>query len=812
MLTPCVGRDDVLQRLQDMLGTSRWVTLTGPPGCGKTLVARHAAATAARSTWVGADVRHHSTSELLATCLDALGADVAPGDSEHLALKRALDGQDLLLVLDGVDAIDGLGQVLNDLVEEADGFRLLCTATTIAGQAHENVLRMPPLPVPGSASPLEGPLVELLVGRVSAAGGHALDLDRHEQTVRRLLVASGGLPSVVEQLGVQIALVGVSDVTPAGTMSEAVRGSYELLDEDQQRCFRRLATVGQPVNLDVLAELCGVGRTQAVQLAAALARRSLVEVHPDGRFDMLAPLREVGAELAVAHGDDAVAAAGLVRWAERVVPREANTGAADAPWLAEVPLLQAAVCHLCADDTTRPQGYALANRAFSSLYTAMRARDALQLLDSALDSGEGPPDVGSQLARRAGICASEVRGTYEGLRLLDRAMQYAADLEPGRRDLELARNAAIRAEMHLDAGRLADARDDVERTLALGADDGNVVRQVRRTLMDVCVTEGAFEEAEQLAALITDAPPPDERWLALSAQTLQARIAFEQGRLVEAESLAQHARDRAAEIHEDRIALLADTVLCLVTGRSSPHSRGEVEGLPWAVRLVVQVQEARELLAQRELDRAAGRAADVVVLADSIRLGREAVEGRLLVADSLMALGEPAQAQASYLSALRHACAVPMPLRAADALDALARLVGEPGTAAYRQLAGAAAALRLPRRAVAHPPPGLAAADGAPRDCPRGWVRDGQLTAEGLAAVTERFVGALEPERESPLDLLTKAEHAVAALVAEGLTSRQIAEQLFVSPRTVDAHLAHIFRKLEIPSRAKLAALMAEVA
>jgi DNA-binding NarL/FixJ family response regulator len=52
----------------------------------------------------------------------------------------------------------------------------------------------------------------------------------------------------------------------------------------------------------------------------------------------------------------------------------------------------------------------------------------------------------------------------------------------------------------------------------------------------------------------------------------------------------------------------------------------------------------------------------------------------------------------------------------------------------------------------------------------------------------------------------------VAELVAEGLTSRQIAEQLFVSPRTVDAHLSHIFRKLEIASRAKLAALMAEVA
>jgi DNA-binding CsgD family transcriptional regulator/tetratricopeptide (TPR) repeat protein len=806
-----VGRDDVLERLQDMLGSSRWVTLTGPPGCGKTLVARHAAATAPRSAWVGVGAWHRTTPVLVGACLDALGAEVAPGDSEQLALKRALDGQDLLLVLDGVDAIDGLGAVLNDLVEEADGFRLLCTATTVAARSHEKVLRMLPLPVPLEGSPLEGPAVELLLGRVASTGGRTLDLDRHEQTVRRLLVASGGLPSVIEQLAVQIALIGVSDVTPAGTMSQAVRGSYELLDEDQQRCFRRLAAVGQPVTLEALADVCEVSRTQAVQLAAALARRSLVEVHPDGRFDMLAPLREVGAELAASRGDDVRATAGVVRWAERVVPQASNTGAADAPWLADVPLLGSAVRHLCATEQTRPRGYALANRAFSSLYTAMRARDALGLLEGVLDSGEGPPDIGSQLARRAGICASEVRGTYEGLRLLDRAMHYAAALEPGPRDLELARNAAIRAEMHLDAGRLGDARDDVEQTLGLSAADPNVIRQVRRTLMDVCVSEGSFEEAERLAALITDSPPLDEMWLALSAQTLQARMAFERGRLVEAESLAHHARDRAVHLHEDRVALLAQTTHRLVTGRGAPGLL-DPESLPWALRLVVQVQDARELLASGEVRRAAGRAADIVVLADSIQLGREAVEGRLLVADALMAMGEPAQAQASYLSALRRASTVPMPLRAAEALDALAGLAGEPGTAAYRQLAGAAAALRAPRQAVAHPRPGAHPVAGAVRDCPRGWVRAGQLTPAGLAGATECFAGTPEPERESPLANLTKAEHAVAGLVAEGLTSRQIAERLFVSPRTVDAHLAHIYRKLEIPSRAKLAALMAEVA
>jgi DNA-binding CsgD family transcriptional regulator/tetratricopeptide (TPR) repeat protein len=803
-----VGRDEVIDRVRRLVEGNRWVTLTGAPGCGKTLVARHAASAVGGSAWVTAHA-HSSRASLVAACLDVLDAEVAPGDSETMALKRALDGRDVLLVLDGVDAVDGLGELLQDLVEDADTWRLLCTAQTVAGRPHERVLRLQPLPVPPSGAELAGPAVELLLARVAAAGGHAVDLESHGETIRRLLVASGGLPLLIEQLAVQIALVGVSDVAPVGSMDEAVRASYALLDEEQQRCFRRLAVIGRPVGLDVIAHGCGVSRAQAVQLASALSRRSLVEVHPDGRFAMLAPLREVGRSLAAETDDEVGAFQGLVAWADRVLPRDFFSGAANEPWLAELDLLAMAVRYACADDATRPQGYELANRAFSTLYTAMRVREAVDLLESVLDSGDGPPLIGSQLARRAGICASEARGTYEGLRLLARAEQHAEALDPRQRDLEVARTAAIRAEMHLDAGRLALARADAERTLELGQGDPYVMRQVRRTLMDVCVSTGEWDDAERLAALVVDAPPPDELWIALAARVLQARIAWEQGRLVEAASLARSAREGAREIHEDRIALLADTVHRLVTGE--PGTEVESDALPWAVRLVVQLQEARELLAAGETERAAGLAADIVVLADSSTLGRDAVEARLLVGDALVELGEPGQAQASYLSALRRAAQVPLPLRAADALDGLAGLLRRAGSPAHRQVAGAAAALRVPRHAVGRDRPGVAYAAGAVRDCPAGWVVDRQLTSDAVAGVTALFAESTA-EVVTPLDALTKAERAVAELVAEGLTSRQIATRLFVSPRTVDAHLSHIYRKLEIASRAKLAALMAEVA
>jgi DNA-binding CsgD family transcriptional regulator len=55
-------------------------------------------------------------------------------------------------------------------------------------------------------------------------------------------------------------------------------------------------------------------------------------------------------------------------------------------------------------------------------------------------------------------------------------------------------------------------------------------------------------------------------------------------------------------------------------------------------------------------------------------------------------------------------------------------------------------------------------------------------------------------------DSLTPAERTVASLVAEGLSNPQIGQRLYISARTVQTHLAHVFAKLDITARAQLAA------
>jgi DNA-binding CsgD family transcriptional regulator len=52
---------------------------------------------------------------------------------------------------------------------------------------------------------------------------------------------------------------------------------------------------------------------------------------------------------------------------------------------------------------------------------------------------------------------------------------------------------------------------------------------------------------------------------------------------------------------------------------------------------------------------------------------------------------------------------------------------------------------------------------------------------------------------------LTPTESTIAALVVEGMTNRQIATKLFLSPRTVGTHVSHILTKLGVNSRTDIA-------
>jgi DNA-binding CsgD family transcriptional regulator/tetratricopeptide (TPR) repeat protein len=803
VLSPCLGRDDVQRALREALAESRWVTVVGPPGSGKTLLVRHVAATAAAS-WV--DARNlHTIDDVLVAALESLDAETAPGDSLVGALGRAVDGRECLLVLDGLDLdTTAAGPVLQSVLEATHDARVMVTALTTAGQPAESVVRVGPLPVPSQRSPLEGPAVELFLRRIRTAGGQQVDLAEQAHEVRRLLRATGGLPLLIEQVAVQSALVGLSNAMSAVSLDQAVDSAHDLLDEASATALRRIGLLDFQVGLGVLARVLDVSVPEAAEIAGNLVRRSLLELDPQGHFDMLSPIRGRARALATPE-DQAAVRAGLLAWAQAHAPEHDNYGAADAEWLSDLPAMRHAVLTACADPATRADGYSVANRIFSSLYTSMRAREAVEILEGAISSGDGPPAMGAQIARRAGIAASEVRGTYEGLWLLARSDEHASAAPIP--EEQLSKTASIRAEMHLDAGDLASAEVEARRAIELDP-DGSITRQATRTLADVYASQGRFAEATEAAVAAMPARTTgDERWIDLSLRTVLARIALEQGRIAEAIAATRAVVVEARELAEDRVGLLAETLLRNLDPSWVPTDVVR-ETLPWAVRLPVLAQDGRDLLVRGDAKRAAGLAADVVALADSARLGRDGVDARLLLGRALVDLGDLDQATTTYLTALDHCRTMGLPLRAADVLDGLAGVARARDLPEARELAAAAFALRTPRKAVRW---GYSADyDVVPAHrAPDEWLDGDDLSTDSVALITTVF-NRTTSARPSVLDALTAAERQVAERVAHGLTSRQIAEELYVSPRTVDAHLTHIYRKLDINTRARLAALVVD--
>ncbi|QGH69679.1 AAA family ATPase [Pseudactinotalea sp. HY158] len=203
--------------------------------------------------------------------------------------------------------------------------------------------------------------------------------------------------------------------------------------------------------------------------------------------------------------------------------------------------------------------------------------------------------------------------------------------------------------------------------------------------------------------------------------------------------------------------------------------------------------------------RAAGMAVDYAVIGpDLVRLARAA--GDL----------ESAEEVTRVVTAVASANDVASISGAALRCRALLRDDADAANGAIDAYVGGAR--RLEAALVREEAAGLAAAQGR-RDDARALLREAAAVFEGLGATrcVVRVDAALRrlgvrrgsrgPRRRPDRGWasLTETESRIADLVAEGLTNPQIAGRLYVSRRTVQTHVSHVFTKLGISSRAQLA-------
>lgn len=335
---------------------------------------------------------------------------------------------------------------------------------------------------------------------------------------------------------------------------------------------------------------------------------------------------------------------------------------------------------------------------------------------------------------------------------LERALEICDVMLPSGRD-EIGGPArelidGVRARALYEQGRLADAEAAAKSARDRSPADGGGYSQAALTVLARChVERGELMKAESVLAAIERRGSRDSL-LRASALEVRAQLRLAQHRPQEALRDAMHAGALLSE-------QLPDASPGLVAWRSSAALAHLALGEP---------RHARPLV-ERELERARRLGVTRIVIRDlrvlGLALGRQR-HGLERLAESV-AIGGSHPKRLEYVRALIDSgAALRRSGRRADAREPL-RL-----------------ALDLSHRAGAS-------------------VLESRARAELIAA------GA-RPRRAvlSGVDSLTSSQRRVAELAASGLTTRQIAGALFVTPKTVEFHLRHIYSKLEVSSREEL--------
>jgi len=445
------------------------------------------------------------------------------------------------------------------------------------------------------------------------------------------------------------------------------------------------------------------------------------------------------------------------------------------------------------------------------------------------------------------------------------AQRLAETRFSGRRDLDGALAAYERARARLtdpeqvaavDAHRAMLLADAGRPTEALRIMDGITTAVDGRTRVELAaaratclLTMGRCDEAvvlsRQAAADQTDLP----RWLARrgAARHLlnEAHALAYSGRYVPARALLAPAADRARSTNAMAAWLWFEMALAELardTGRGreairrfhtvadAASSVGQDAALVWAHVGVAQghllVGECEPAAVALERADAAGQSpvATSTLTRERTRAWLHACRGDLGSAlDVLRTIADQAEAAEVHIfeAAVRHDLVrFGAPDEAVDRLAALVALVDGPLVPVHAAHAravvdhDAAALSAVVDRYEALDVLGLAAEAAAElADLHRSHAdaRQATLAAQRSASLAARAGELHTPPlaRGTGIEPLTPREREVALLAAGGRTSAEIGEQLSLSTRTVDTHLAHVYRKLGISSRSELGSALA---
>jgi predicted ATPase/class 3 adenylate cyclase/DNA-binding CsgD family transcriptional regulator len=325
---------------------------------------------------------------------------------------------------------------------------------------------------------------------------------------------------------------------------------------------------------------------------------------------------------------------------------------------------------------------------------------------------------------------------------------------------------------------------------------------------------GALTQYGELAAQAEAAHDELSRVVGLCGQSL---VLAHQGEAAAARAAADAALRGGAELggRFAAFAHIAVGLAALAAGdRAAVHdareaSRQHMTVVSGGLVALQRLWNAEAALADRDLA-TARRWADEAVSNATGWHSTLALTARARVA---IGAGEPDQADRDAQDALTCAAGTTTHLQIPDILECLAALAGDAGS--HREasrLFAAASSIRQRMGAVrfkiydADCQASLATLRDTlgDNDFDSAWAEGAALSTEEAIAYAQRGRG----QRKRPISgwaSLTPTELDVVSLVSEGLANNDIATRLFVSPRTVQTHLTHVYTKLGLTSRVQLA-------
>jgi predicted ATPase/DNA-binding CsgD family transcriptional regulator/Tfp pilus assembly protein PilF len=823
-----IGRERDLAELAKLLGDVRALTLSGAGGIGKTRLAVRLARDVISAAhpdgddgpadldeaWLVelADWQGQTAQQVATT----LGVREEQGVPLAQTLAEALRSRRMLLILDTCEhQVSDCATLVQLLLARCPWLRIIATSREPLRVRGETVWRVPPLDLPpegARVAELAGhEAVRLFAARAAGARpGFTLTKD-NTVAVAALCRTLDGIPLGIELSAARVRALSVEQIADRlrdrfqllnsgdrtaplrqQTLRATVDWSYELLEEPEQVLLRRLATFAG-WNLDMAEQVCSdeaIPADAVLGLLISLIDKSLVvldgEAAGDARYRLLDTIREYAAERLAAAGEQAALALRhrdcILALVEETVGWMFNRG--EPPWPVRRAVFRRGIAEYgnfrIALETSRAhshadQGLRLCIGLRNMWLPHGDAREAATWLDRflVLPSGEVSPEVrGRALACRAEIAFdlqdydTLVRCATESLEL----SRASGDDFPVPTALRVISQAAARA------GRAGEAAAYIEEAVAAAEAAGN-------------------------------------DWEAGLTQATKAAIAVRQGKL----KSAQRAYEAALEVLSDNnrwgVAQVEYGMGTLA------RARGDSE---MAVRYYTDAMEIfRELDAWPEIARCQAGIGWIAVMTGDYGQAQESLTENLRlnqVCGQRLGIARGLEAFAALAAARQQ------PERAARLAGAACQLresfghgtgIG-PRTEEVLEFArgrlGASAAAALfaeGRETTADDAIGFAfgpdqdhPASGSPAAGEPAWTDPARLGAAGpRPAAPSRDTGGAH-RAPSPL---TRREHEIVMLISQGLSNKEIADELVISPATAARHVANILAKLGFSSRTQVA-------